>query len=354
MKTLLESFAGEKVLITGHTGFKGAWLSQLLCTHGADVIGFAKPPAGSASHFEQLNLTEKITHVVGDVSDSDHLAKIISDERPKFIFHLAAQALVRDSYLDPVETFQTNVMGGVNLLQALCTPSSVRSVVFVTSDKCYQNQEWVWGYRETDPLGGNDPYSASKAAAEIVFHSFFQSFLKRNQKLGVATARAGNVIGGGDWSADRIIPDCIRNLEAGKPIELRNPLATRPWQHVLEPLSGYLTLAKKLYDSPETWNGSWNFGPKSSEVRTVEQVAEKIIKHFGHGKIYISKNSDASPPEANLLQLNCDKANSQLNWHPRWDVDKALEMTANWYIKVRSGEPVDKVTDEQIREYVGS
>lgn len=350
----MQTFNGEKVFITGHTGFKGTWLTRLLHTHGAEVTGYSLPTNHLNAHFNSLGLKNQINHITGDVNSFEDLRNALLEAKPKFIFHLAAQALVRDSYSNPVETFQTNVMGGVNLLQAVRATNSVRSIVFVTSDKCYQNQEWVWGYRETDLLGGKDPYSASKAAAEIVFHSFYESFFKGSHRIGTGTARAGNVIGGGDWSADRIIPDCIRNLEAGKPIELRNPSATRPWQHVLEPLSGYLTLAKKLHDSPATWNGSWNFGPKSSEVRNVKQIAQMIIKYFGKGDIKILENLDSSTPEAHLLQLNCEKANSELNWHPRWDVDKALEMTANWYKKVGSGEPVDKVTDDQIKEYVGS
>jgi CDP-glucose 4,6-dehydratase len=243
-------------------------------------------------------------------------------------------------------------MGSVNLLEAVRNCQSVRSLVYITSDKCYENVEWIWGYREIDRLGGHDPYSASKAAAETIFSSFDRSFFEKRIHLGAATTRAGNVIGGGDWAADRIIPDCIRALDAGKPIVLRNPESTRPWQHVLEPLAGYLLLATKLYEEPKKWGGSWNFGPSSQEVRTVKNVAQVIIDCFGKGTINID-DSITRAHEAQLLQLNCDKAHQLLGWHPHWGAKKTLEMTADWYRAVLSGESAVEITRRQIQEFFG-
>jgi CDP-glucose 4,6-dehydratase len=259
---------------------------------------------------------------------------------------------VNVSYADPVTTFGTNVMGSVNLLDAVRRTASVRSLVYVTSDKCYENVEWVWGYREIDRLGGRDPYSASKAAAEIVFSAYAASYLDGRAGLGAATARAGNVIGGGDWALDRIVPDCVRASARNDAIQLRRPNATRPWQHVLEPLSGYLLLAARLYESPREFAGSWNFGPDSSEVRTVHDVATAVIQHLGNGRVEVGD----TPPdlhEANLLQLNCDKAHSYLGWHTRWRVDQALENTAIWYRDVARGAAATDVTRAQVRDYFG-
>lgn len=255
MNSIMKIFKGKRVFITGHTGFKGSWLAFLLCEIGADVMGFALPPATTMNHFNLLNLDKKIKHVVGDIRDASLLSATLNKFKPEFVFHLAAQALVRPSYSEPAATFSTNVIGSVNLLDAVRLCESVRSLVYITSDKCYENVEWIWGYRENDQLGGRDPYSASKAAAEIVFSSYVRSFFEQNTSLGAASARAGNVIGGGDWALDRIIPDCIRAIEVGDPIRLRNPAATRPWQHVLEPIAGYLLLAARLYDEPKLWGG---------------------------------------------------------------------------------------------------
>jgi len=241
-------YRNKKVLITGHTGFKGTWMSLLLKEMGAKVCGFSLAPESTPNHFNLLNLESNIKHVVGDIRDLDALDRVMQDFQPEFVFHLAAQALVKESYVNPVSTFDTNIMGSVNLLEAVRKCDSVRSLVYITSDKCYENVEWIWGYRENDQLGGRDPYSASKGAAEIVFSAYARSFFSQRENLGAATTRAGNVIGGGDWAADRIIPDCIRAIQDGSPIKLRNPNATRPWQHVLEPISGYLTLGVKLYN----------------------------------------------------------------------------------------------------------
>lgn len=350
MREVLESFHGKRVFVTGHTGFKGTWLTFLLKELGAEVMGYALPPEPGPSHFKLLGMQEKINHVLGDVRDSDDLNTAMQSFQPEIVFHLAAQALVKKSYADPALTFDTNVMGSVNLLDAVRQCSSVRSLVYVTSDKCYENLEWVWGYREHDQLGGHDPYSASKAAAEIVFSAYSRSFLSSESTLGAATARAGNVIGGGDWALDRIVPDCIRAIENGQPIKLRNPGSTRPWQHVLEPLSGYLMLAAKLYEQPVQYGGSWNFGPSTSEVRTVHDVATSIIQTLGRGSVEIVESQN-DHHEARLLQLNCDKAHQDMGWYPRWDVDKTILATAEWYQNVIVGGDVENTSRAQLKEF---
>ena len=351
MKEIFELFAGKRIFITGHTGFKGSWLAFLLSETGAEVMGFALPPGAVINHFDLLGLDKKIKHVVGDIRDASLLASTLYQFQPEFVLHLAAQALVRPSYDDPAATFSTNVMGSVNLLDAVRQCKSVRSLVYITSDKCYENVEWIWGYRENDQLGGRDPYSASKAAAEIIFSSYARSFFGQRPSLGAATARAGNVIGGGDWAVDRIIPDCIRAIEAGEPIRLRNPGATRPWQHVLEPIAGYLLLAARLYEEPSRWGGgSWNFGPSTHEVCTVQNVAEVIIGHLGKGRIEIIE-SQTQVHEARLLQLNCDKAHQLLGWYPRWHAEQTLEATALWYKTIMNGGNAGQITRSQIREF---
>jgi CDP-glucose 4,6-dehydratase len=348
---LVESFRGKKVFVTGHTGFKGSWLAFLLHEMGAQVCGYALPPSGKLNHFEMLKLETKIRHVEGDIRDAGRLNIELNHFQPEYVFHLAAQALVRPSYHDPAATFSTNVMGSVNLLDAVRSCRSVRSLVYVTSDKCYENVEWVWGYRETDQLGGRDPYSASKAAAEIAFTSYARSFFAQRSTLGAATARAGNVIGGGDWAIDRIIPDCIRAIEADQSVKLRNPNATRPWQHVLEPILGYLMLAVRLYEEPKKWEGAWNFGPSSAdENRTVKTVAEMIVSHIGKGRVEVVDSSNQFH-EARLLQLNCDKAHQLLGWRPRWHVDKTLAETALWYKVIMNGGSVEDITRQQLHEF---
>jgi CDP-glucose 4,6-dehydratase len=346
----LSDFKGRRVFITGHTGFKGSWLAFLLKEVGAEVLGYALPPVGEKNHFELLGLSQMIGHEEADIRDAEKLIAVMSEFKPEFVFHLAAQALVRPSYSDPKTTFETNVMGSVNLLEAVRKCESVRSLVYITSDKCYENLEWLWGYRESDQLGGHDPYSASKASAEMVFSAYVRSFFFDRPELGAASTRAGNVIGGGDWAVDRIIPDCIRALELEKPIHLRNPSATRPWQHVLEPLSGYLLLATQLRKEPSTFAGSWNFGPSSKEVRTVLEVVEHLIADFGKGSINIEASTEKHH-EARLLQLNCDKAHQMLRWYPRWDFERTLDMTADWYKNVYDGEVATNVTRKQLHEY---
>ena len=346
----LTAFAGARILVTGHTGFKGSWLAFVLNQVGAEVLGYALPPAQPDSHFEALGLHRSMRHVSGDIRDVESLAATMKGFRPEYVFHLAAQGLVRRSYIEPVTTFETNVMGSVNVLESVRRCDSVRSLVYITSDKCYENVEWIWGYRENDRLGGHDPYSASKAAAEIVFTSYARSFLGQRTDLGAATARAGNVIGGGDWADDRIVPDCMRAIRDGQPIKIRNPVATRPWQHVLEPLSGYLLLALKLRDEPSSFSGSWNFGPPPSDVRTVKEVAQTIADHFDGARISILP-ADGEQHEAGLLQLNCDKAIQLLGWQPRWGIEKTLQMTIDWYKAVLGGADVAHTTLQQIRDY---
>jgi CDP-glucose 4,6-dehydratase len=347
---VLNSFKGKNVFLTGHTGFKGTWLTFLLTEIGANVMGYAHEPESNTSHFKMLKLNRKIKHIVGDIRDISKLSTSLKSFNPEYVIHLAAQALVKKSYNEPVETFETNVMGSINLLEAVRNCDSVRSLVYITSDKCYENVEWVWGYRENDQLGGCDPYSASKGASEIAFSAYSRSFFSKRPSLGAASARAGNVIGGGDWASDRIIPDCIRSIVKNEPIQLRSPYATRPWQHVLEPLSGYLALGSKLYNEPEKYSGSWNFGPTTSEARTVEEVSKTIIRHLGRGSIEFT-DSQNQTHEARLLQLNCDKAHQILGWYSRWSIDEALAETALWYKTILEGGDAEQITRIQIQKY---
>ncbi|MEP2024109.1 MAG: CDP-glucose 4,6-dehydratase [Reichenbachiella sp.] len=338
-------YKGKKVLITGDTGFKGSWLAYWLNLLGAEVIGYALPPENDL--FNILNLTDHITHVDGDLLDLEKLNATFQQHQPEVVFHLAAQALVRLSYDEPKLTFDTNVGGSVNMMEAVRHCKSVRSVIYVTSDKCYKNKEWVYGYRETDELGGHDPYSASKAAAEIVFSSYRDSFFKENKNIGLASVRAGNVIGGGDWAKDRIVPDCMKALENNEKIKIRNPLSTRPWQHVLEPLSGYMLLAMKQYHEPIKFSGSWNFGPDHTAIKTVEELAHTIIKNYGSGSLHINTN-DSQKHEASLLHLNCDKTNFELQWQPTWSFEDTIKHTVEWYIGLNEGEDPRKLTEQNI------
>ena len=350
MNKILSSYKGKRVFITGHTGFKGSWLTYLLSELGADIRGFSLEMDTEPNHFSLLNLKNKIDHVVGDITDLLSLEMALKDHQPEIVFHLAAQAIVKYSYDDPVKTFNTNIMGSVNILDSVKKCDSVKSLVFITSDKCYENYEWVWGYRENDQLGGHDPYSASKGAAELIFSAYSRSFFSVRKDLGAATARAGNVIGGGDWAINRIIPDCIRAIEDNVPIKLRNPNATRPWQHVLEPINGYLMLGALLYTNPEIYSESWNFGPSTSEVRTVKEVANDIISYIGKGSVEI-ENFHEMEHEANLLQLNCDKAKQILGWSPRWGSEKTIASTAKWYKVFLEGGDVESLTKSQIYDF---
>ena len=328
-------YAGKRVLVTGHTGFKGSWLALWLHELGAEVAGFALPPCTDPSHFDLIGLDKLIHHTEGDIRKVEEVNRVFEIAKPEIVFHLAAQALVRDSYDDPKTTLDTNIGGTVNVLETIRHCPTVKAAVIVTSDKCYENKEWVWGYRENDSMGGHDLYSASKGATEIVCAAYRRSFFSkqsgRGLSIGFATARSGNVIGGGDWSKDRIIPDCVRALSNKKPIIVRNPQAIRPWQQVLEPLSGYLLLGQRLLESPNKFSGSWNFGPADFEYITVKELAERFIKAWGKGTIEIMKPDQVSPHEAYLLRLIIDKAIFKLQWSPLLNNSVALDWTVEWY-----------------------
>lgn len=341
---------GKRVFITGHTGFKGAWLSLWLHRLGAKVFGYSLAPAYSESIYEQTNLRSLIKDQLADICDYPTLLASLNAFEPEIVFHLAAQPIVRISYQNPKQTFDVNVGGTVNVLEAIRNSPSVRSVICVTSDKCYKNKEWVWGYRENDELGGRDPYSASKAASEMAFAAYANSFYSFPGSPGVASVRAGNVIGGGDWAPNRIVPDCIRALRSFEPIVLRNPKATRPWQHVLEPLSGYIQLALALETDPQRFGGSWNFGPESEGVYDVYSLAKGIAAEWGHGEIQQELDPNA-PHEAGLLHLSIDKARFELGWKPRWTFLDTITQTTQWYRRVNDGESALDVMLRQLELY---
>lgn len=321
----------KRVLVTGHTGFKGSWLSLWLLKNGADVLGFGLPPDLTPSLFEQLRLKDNLRHHLGDIRDMDSMSSLFTKFKPDVVFHLAAQPLVRESYRFPVDTWQINVMGTINVLEILKNLDQRCAAVFITTDKCYENREWEYGYRESDPLGGYDPYSSSKAGAEIAIASWRNSFFK-SSPVKIASARAGNVIGGGDWAKDRIVPDVMRSLQRGESIPVRNPNATRPWQHVLEPLGGYMVLAEKLYNSNENPNpfaSSFNFGPNLSSNQKVCTLVEEILKYWD-GK-WNDCSDPASPHEASKLNLAIDKAFHHLSWQPVWNFPITIQMLVEWY-----------------------
>jgi CDP-glucose 4,6-dehydratase len=352
------AWEGKRVFITGHTGFKGSWLSTWLTTMGASVKGYALAPATDPNLFETLGLEGELAHIVADIRDRDRLERELCSFEPEVVFHLAAQPLVRDSYAQPVETYATNVMGTVHLLDAVRRCDSVRAVVNVTTDKCYHNREWVWGYRETDSLGGYDPYSSSKAASELVTASYRQSFFHSDRHaehgVGLASARAGNVVGGGDWSKDRLVPDAARAFVAGEPVVVRNPRATRPWQHVLEPLSGYIILAQKLQDGAAMAE-AWNFGPVAEDVVPVGVLMDRFVAAWGGGVSWSDgSGGQKGPHEAGLLMLDCSKAHHLLGWAPRLHLDACLEATAEWYRREGAGAPGPELLDltrRQIRAF---
>jgi len=344
---------GKKVLITGHTGFKGSWLSRWLVSLGADLYGFALEPETEPALFNQLQLEKRIQQKIGDIRDPKLISEYVSEVKPDIIIHMAAQPLVRRSYNEPVYTWQTNVMGTLNLLESIREATKTCAVVVVTTDKVYENKEWNYAYREVDRLGGYDPYSSSKAATELAVNSWRESFFKEKSHIRIATARAGNVIGGGDYAEDRILPDIARALHQGRPIEVRNPSAVRPWQHVLEPLSGYLKLAETLYERDDVkFQSAFNFGPLLSNSDTVEKLVEESIK------IWSGTWKDVSDPnalhETTLLNVSIDKAFTLLNWKPKWDMNYCLKQTIEWYKEQYSGVDPDKLTLNQIEEYSAS
>jgi CDP-glucose 4,6-dehydratase len=351
MSRLEECYGTRRVLVTGHTGFKGAWLAEWLTTLGAEVTGYALDPPTQPNLFDALDLGDRLRHVVADVRDNDRLAVEVQAAQPSVIFHLAARALVRRAYEEPRETFETNVMGTVNLLEAARACPSVRAVVVVTSDKSYENLETGRPFRETDPMGGRDPYGASKGCAELVTAAYRESFFAGG--AAVATVRAGNVIGGGDWAPDRIIPDSVRALAAGEPIVVRNPGAARPWQHVLEPLSGYLQLgALMLVDGPR-YEGAWNFGPADQgSDRPVRWVVERFLGEWGAGSWTTPATTEGQPYEAQRLSLDSGKAREQLEWAPVWEPPRAVRRTASWYREYyRAPARARELVDDELRAY---
>ena len=346
-------YEGKRVLITGHTGFKGAWLSCWLNQLGARVCGFSDGIPTTPSLFEASGLASSIEHIVGDIRDTAHFEGVLTSFRPDFVFHLAAQAIVSTSYVDPLETISVNVLGTASVLQAMRQITWPCTVIVVTSDKCYENVEQPWGYREIDPLGGKDVYSSSKGAAEIITSSFQRSFFT-NGHVRIATARAGNVIGGGDWAANRIVADCIRAWQAGSVVELRRPSSTRPWQHVLEPLSGYLRLAELLSAAASLNGEAFNFGPRAEQNRTVLELLKDLAGIWEPNQSGDLYRALPEPPfhEAGLLKLNCDKALLQLDWSPALSYKEAVQFTGSWYQRVvRDGASAATVTDEQIKQY---
>ena len=328
---LKESFwQGKRVLVTGHTGFKGSWLSIWLQKMGAEVAGYALPPQTLQDNFVVSGLASRMWHVEGDILDTEKLEKVFAQFAPEIVFHLAAQPLVRLSYEQPRLTYETNVMGTLNVLEAMRRTPSVKAAVMVTTDKCYENRETDRGYKESDPLGGYDPYSSSKACAEILIASYRSSFFGGKGAAAIASARAGNVIGGGDWAKDRILPDCMRALQRDIPVKLRNPESVRPWQFVLEPLRGYLMLAESLWGQGEEYGSAWNFGPKEDTLSTVREVAEAVVRNYGRGSIEVEQQLGA-PHEAGLLCLDITKAREVLGWQPTLDLEETVRMTVEWY-----------------------
>lgn len=349
-------YKSKKVLVTGHTGFKGSWLSIWLHELGAEVIGVANDPFSERDNFVLSGIGNKIkADLRADIRDGQKMKEIFAEYQPEIVFHLAAQPLVRLSYDIPVDTYETNVMGTINIMEAIRATDSAKVGIMITTDKCYENKEQIWGYRENEPMGGYDPYSSSKGATEIAISSWRRSYFSpadygKKHHVSLASVRAGNVIGGGDWALDRIIPDCIKAIEAGKPIAIRNKMAVRPWQHVLEPLSGYMLLATKMWDEPMKYCEGWNFGPRTESISTVWDVASKLIANYVNGEL-----KDMSDPnavhEANLLMLDISKAKFKLGWEPRMNIDQCIALVADWY-KRYNKEDVYRLCIEEIKKYL--
>jgi CDP-glucose 4,6-dehydratase len=350
-------WSGKKVFVTGHTGFKGSWLSLWLQQLDAQCTGFALQPPTNPSMFEVAQVAQDMTSVIGDIRDATMLLTVMQRAAPDIVIHMAAQPLVRRSYTDPVETYTTNVMGTVHLLEAVRQTPSVRAVVNVTTDKFYENKEWSWGYRENEPMGGFDPYSSSKGCSELVAaayrNSFFNADKHSKHQVALATARAGNVIGGGDWAEDRLIPDILRAIENGHSVGIRNPCATRPWQHVLEPLNGYLTLAEKLYTHGPAFAEAFNFGPTEEDSKPVRWIVEKLVSAWGNGASW-QLVGGRNPHEAHYLKLDISKAKARLDWVPRWPLDTALKHILAWHKAYLLGANVRKLTLQQINTYVNT
>lgn len=346
---------GKCVLLTGHTGFKGSWLSLWLQSMGAKVVGYALVASTKPNLFEVAEVGKGMTSIIGDIRDLENMHAVFAEHKPEIVVHMAAQALVRYSYVEPVETYSANVMGTVNLLEAVRCADSVRAVVNVTSDKCYENREWVWGYRENDAMGGYDPYSNSKGCAELVTAAYRNSYFHpdKHQQHGVALAsvRAGNVIGGGDWADDRLIPDILLAITQGEPVNIRNPHAIRPWQHVLEPLSGYLLLAQKLYEEGgAAYAEGWNFGPSDEDAKPVQWIVERLTKSWGGDASWVLDGDD-HPHEAHYLKLDCSKSKTRLHWFPRWHLEETLAAIIDWHRAYRDGQNMHELTLRQVDAY---
>lgn len=351
-------WSGKRVFLTGHTGFKGGWLSLWLSSIGAKVTGYALAPNTCPSFFEVAKIEGDFEQShIADIRDLGELQKAMAKAGPDIVIHMAAQPLVRYSYVNPVETYSTNVMGTVHVLESIRHLDCVRAALIVTTDKCYENKEWPWGYRENDPMGGHDPYSSSKGCAELVTSAYRQSYFPQEEylkhKVAVASARAGNVIGGGDWSADRLIPDAIKAFEAKKELMVRNPLATRPWQHVLEPLSGCLVLAQALYQQGARFDGGWNFGPRGEDARSVQEVINLLIKNWGSVASW-AQDQSKQPHEAHSLKLDCSKARQCLGWAPRWNLELAIKNIAQWHQAHQKKSDMRATSLKQITDYVNS
>lgn len=353
MSHLNTIYSGKKVFITGHTGFKGSWLVQWLHAMGAEVSGFSLDPITTPNLFDAADLASICSDHRGDLREAQPILEMMKREQPDAVFHLAAQPLVRESYERSVETFDINVMGSVHVFEAVRAVASVKALVHVGTDKVYENEEWDYGYRENDPLGGHDPYSASKAAAEIAFQSYLRSFFIPSGRILAASGRAGNVIGGGDWAKDRIVPDSVKALSEGRPIGVRNPNSTRPWQHVLEALSGYLHLGARLLQGDTKAVGSWNFGPKAESIHTVGDLSDGLVAAWGSGSWEHTGDPNA-PHEAGMLTLCIDKARQQLGWEPSWEFDTTLQRTADWYRGFREGKSARDLCRRDIDTYMGA
>ncbi len=340
----------KRVFVTGHTGFKGSWLSLWLNDLGAEVKGYALAPETTPSLFDIASVADVVDSEVGDIRDLNQLKNSMTSFNPDILIHMAAQPLVRLSYKEPVETYDTNVMGTVKVLEAARSCPNLKAIVSVTTDKCYENKEWVWGYREDEPMGGFDPYSSSKGCAELVTSAYRRSFMQE-KGVGLASARAGNVIGGGDWSADRLIPDILHAFEKGDDVVIRNPKSTRPWQHVLEPLSGYLVLAQKLYDNPQAYAEGWNFGPHDDDAKPVDWILNHMVTKWGSGADWKLDEGD-HPHEAGYLKLDISKAKSRLQWQPTWHLEDTLERIVQWHQAWLNQENMQAVCLNEIQDYM--
>ena len=346
----LSLYRGKRVLVTGHTGFKGTWLCKMLVNAGAIVTGYSLEPPTEPNLFSISGLEKSITSVIADIRDFDRLKAVFAEAQPEIVLHLAAQPIVRESYKNPRYTYETNVMGTVNLLECVRLNPCVKSVLNVTTDKVYKNNEWCWGYREDEPLDGFDPYSNSKSCSELVTHSYINSFFA-GRDIAVSTARAGNVIGGGDFASDRIIPDCVRAMKAGKKIGVRNPYSTRPYQHVLEPLAVYLTIAAKQFED-KRYAGFYNVGPDDCDCVTTGDLVDLFCKHWGDGAEWINQAEANAPHEANFLKLDCSKTKSVFGWKPRWNIDECMKYTTQFYKAWLAGEDIPAEMDREIKEFL--